>query len=318
MGQKPPAWARFDQAGQVPLMLSRTVDDSGVQDPSQSANVLAEQMVRQQQAAINKFVAIQRQQIELGDKDVHNAFLALDGMDVYYTHVQGLERMYYDIRPEAVAPVSELEIPPFQHIVDIPPPLEAGISFGVSFAFHDFGVRYIGTSYITMIANVGNLPSLSKMSFKADANSFLFPGDPAKTDRVGPEIHDGITGSAQLTTAGFFSGGISYSGKLSGNLFTIVLSGLVPKVLDTNGVPFFAAMDFYATGNVNIQPVGKGMSFPVVPITEPIIPPPPVLPDDSKPETAYQQQHIVAAAGDNYTATLMVTVRPFSMSVTLT
>lgn len=106
MAQKPPAWARFDQAGQVPLMLSRDVNDSGVQDPSRDARVLAEQMVRQQQVAINRFVAVQRQQIEIGEKDIHNAWLPLDGVDVYYMHVQGLERMHYHVRPEAV--VSEV------------------------------------------------------------------------------------------------------------------------------------------------------------------------------------------------------------------
>jgi hypothetical protein len=108
MAQKPPAWARSDQAGQVPLMLSRSVSSAGVSPGSeQDANALAEQIVRQQQSAINKFVARQRQQIELGEKDVHNARLPLDGMDVYYTHVQGLERMHYHIRPEAVAPKPE-------------------------------------------------------------------------------------------------------------------------------------------------------------------------------------------------------------------
>jgi hypothetical protein len=104
MPQKPPAWTRFDQAGQVPLMLSRHVDTSGVAIGSGDAVALAEQMIRSQQVAINRFVAQQRQQIELGEKDVHNARLPLDGVDVYYTQVQGLERMHYHIQPEAVSP----------------------------------------------------------------------------------------------------------------------------------------------------------------------------------------------------------------------
>jgi hypothetical protein len=111
MPQKPPAWARFDQAGQVPLMLSRDVDTSRVADGSSNAHTLAEQMIRSQQTAINRFVALQRQQIELGNKDVHNARLPLDGMDVYYTQVQGLERMHYHVQPKAVEVAPELEKP---------------------------------------------------------------------------------------------------------------------------------------------------------------------------------------------------------------
>jgi hypothetical protein len=103
MAQKPPAWTRFDQVGQVPLTLSQDIDTAGVPlDSGQDASVLAEQIVRGQQSIINRFVAQQRQQIALGEKDIHNASLSLDGMDVYYTHVQGLERMHYSIQPEAV------------------------------------------------------------------------------------------------------------------------------------------------------------------------------------------------------------------------
>jgi hypothetical protein len=108
MAQKPPAWARSDQAGQVPLMLSRDVSSAGVSpDSGQDANTLAEQMVRQNQSVINRFVGQQRQQIELGEKDVHRAVLSLPGMDVYYTHTQGLERMHYHLRPEAAVPKPE-------------------------------------------------------------------------------------------------------------------------------------------------------------------------------------------------------------------
>ena len=110
MAQKPPAWSQFAGAGQVPLMLSRNVDTAGVHPSSgQDPIVLAEQMVREQQATINKFVARQRQQIEISGVDVHNARLPLPGIDVHYSHVQGLERMHYHISPEAEArvPVQE-------------------------------------------------------------------------------------------------------------------------------------------------------------------------------------------------------------------
>jgi hypothetical protein len=104
MAQKPPAWARSDQIGQVPLMLSRDVNVVGVAPGSgQDAHTLAEQIVRQQQSVINRFVAKQRQQIEIGALDVHRAMLPLDGMEVYYSHVQGLERMHYHISPQAEA-----------------------------------------------------------------------------------------------------------------------------------------------------------------------------------------------------------------------
>ena len=105
MAQKPPAWTRFGQIGQVPLALSRDVDTTGVHPSSgQEAHTLAEQIVRDQQPIINRFVAKQRQQIEIGALDVHTAVLLLDGMDVHYSHVQGLERMHYHISPQAKAP----------------------------------------------------------------------------------------------------------------------------------------------------------------------------------------------------------------------
>jgi hypothetical protein len=105
MGQKPPAWTRSDQQiGQVPLALSQDVDTTGVHPGSgQDAHALADQIVRQQQSVINRFVAKQRQQIEIGALDVHKAVLPLDGMEVYYSHVQGLERMHYHISPQAEA-----------------------------------------------------------------------------------------------------------------------------------------------------------------------------------------------------------------------
>ena len=91
-------------------MLSRDVDSTGVAPGSgQDAHTLADQIVRQQQPVINRFVAKQRQQIELGEKDIHNAALPLDGMDVHYSFVPGLERMHYHISPQAEAPVPEAQ-----------------------------------------------------------------------------------------------------------------------------------------------------------------------------------------------------------------
>ena len=124
MAQKPPAWTRSDQIGQVPLMLSRDVDSTGVAPGSgQSAHALADRIVRQQQPVIDRFVAQQRQQIELGSKDVHNAVLPLQGMDVYYSHVQGLERMHYHISPQAEAPEpapEALEEPVAPALLEVP------------------------------------------------------------------------------------------------------------------------------------------------------------------------------------------------------
>jgi hypothetical protein len=115
MVQKPPAWSRSDAAGQVPLMLSRVVDTTGVAPGSgHDPFMLAERMIRQQQPAIDRFVAKQRQQIEISGTDVHRSALPLPGIDVNYSFVQGLERMHYRISPEAEAPV-----PP-----ELPPPTE--------------------------------------------------------------------------------------------------------------------------------------------------------------------------------------------------
>jgi hypothetical protein len=118
MAQKPPAWAPSSgRIGQVPLMLSRDVDATSVHPSSgQDANVLADEMVREHQPIINRFVAKQRQQIEISGRDVHNAMLPLPDMDVHYSHVQGLERMHYHISPQAEArepelPLEKLEIP---------------------------------------------------------------------------------------------------------------------------------------------------------------------------------------------------------------
>jgi hypothetical protein len=107
--QKPPAWSPVDQqVGQVPLMLSRDIDTTGV-PPGQDANALATQIVKEQQSVINRFVAKQRQQIEIGQRDIHNAVLPLPQMDVYYQYVAPLERMHYHITPQAEEPVPQPE-----------------------------------------------------------------------------------------------------------------------------------------------------------------------------------------------------------------
>ncbi len=120
MAQKPPAWTRSDgQIGQVPLMLSQDVDVPVSVGPTQDPNKLAEQIVRQNQPVINKFIAQQRQQIQIGGQDVRNAALPLEGMVLYYNYVQGLERLHYHISPEVeVPPLPKLEIPE----IEIPTP----------------------------------------------------------------------------------------------------------------------------------------------------------------------------------------------------
>jgi hypothetical protein len=137
MAQKPPAWTRPDQVGQVPLMLSRNIDTSKVVAGSGDAPALAEQIVRSQQVAINRFVALQRQQIELGNKDVHNARLPLDGMDVYYSQVQGLERMHYHIRPEARPPEPKLPVEAPEQVHGQPDFLIIEIPMGLAVEFLD-------------------------------------------------------------------------------------------------------------------------------------------------------------------------------------
>ncbi len=101
-------------------MLSQDVDVPAVGPASgQDANKLAEQIVRQNQPVINRFIAQQRQQIQLGGQDVRNAALPLDGMVLYYNYVQGLERMHYHISPEVeVTPLLKSETPE----VEIPTP----------------------------------------------------------------------------------------------------------------------------------------------------------------------------------------------------
>jgi hypothetical protein len=117
MAQKPPAWTRSDAIGQVPLMLSRDVDATSVHPSSgRNADILADEIIREHQPVINRFVAKQRQQIEISGRDVHNAVLPLPDMDVHYSHVQGFERMHYHISPQAEAlkpepPLEELKIP---------------------------------------------------------------------------------------------------------------------------------------------------------------------------------------------------------------
>ena len=136
--EKPPSWVPVDQhVGQVPMALSRDVDTAGVHPASgQNASELATKIVRENQPVINRFVAMQRQHVELGEKAIHNSVLALQGMDVYYQNVQGLERMHYHISPQAEAPEqpeqleeAKLPVPPVQELPEppeekLPPPEE--------------------------------------------------------------------------------------------------------------------------------------------------------------------------------------------------
>ena len=99
------------------MVLTRDINTTGVAPGSEAnATALAEGIVQQNQSAINRFVGVQRQQIEISDKAVHRAVLALDGMNVYYTNVQGLERMHYNIRPEAEARPPPEELPPVERL----------------------------------------------------------------------------------------------------------------------------------------------------------------------------------------------------------
>jgi hypothetical protein len=94
------------------MALSQSVNATGVDPASgQDAGTLASQIVKENQPVINRFVAVQRQQVEIGGMDVQRAVLPLPGMDVYYRNVHGLERMHYNISPQAEGPRPPPEIP---------------------------------------------------------------------------------------------------------------------------------------------------------------------------------------------------------------
>ena len=126
MPEKPPAWTPSDGTiGQVPLQASYDVDPVGA--PGVDANVLAAKIVRDQQPIINRFIKVQRQQIEIGQRDVHRAMLPLPGMDIYYQYVAGLERMHYHVNPEAEVLPEQPEQPapielPEIHVEALKPP----------------------------------------------------------------------------------------------------------------------------------------------------------------------------------------------------
>ena len=104
--EKPPAWVPVDQhVGQVPIVISGDIDPIGapltsIQDP----NKLANQIVRENQPVINRFVAMQRQQVEVGEKDFHSSVLPLKDMDVFYQNLLGVERLHYHITPKIEEP----------------------------------------------------------------------------------------------------------------------------------------------------------------------------------------------------------------------
>ena len=112
--ERPPSWVPVDQhVGQVPLAITTDVDSSSiVPRPELDINALAKQIVRDNQPIINRFVAVQRQQVELGDKDIHNNVLPLRDLTVYYQNVGGMERMHYIISPKVEAPPEKVAEPP--------------------------------------------------------------------------------------------------------------------------------------------------------------------------------------------------------------
>jgi len=105
MPEKPPSWSPFGEVGQVPIAVSQDVNTAGV-DPSsgQDAHSLASQIVRQQLPVIFRFIANQRQQIEISGRDIRKATLPLEDMDVHYSYIQGLERMHFHVSPRAGPP----------------------------------------------------------------------------------------------------------------------------------------------------------------------------------------------------------------------
>jgi len=105
MPDKPPAWSPFGEAGQVPIAVSQDVDSTGVAPNSgQDAHALAAQIVRQELPVIFRFIANQRQQIELSGRDIRKATLPLPDLDVHYSYIQGLERMHFHVSPRAGPP----------------------------------------------------------------------------------------------------------------------------------------------------------------------------------------------------------------------
>jgi len=106
MPEKPPSWSPFGEVGQVPIAVSQDVNTAGV-DPSsgQNAHALAQQIVRQQLPVIFRFVANQRQQIELSGRDIRKATLPLEDLDVYYSYILGLERLHFHVSPRAEPPI---------------------------------------------------------------------------------------------------------------------------------------------------------------------------------------------------------------------
>jgi hypothetical protein len=94
------------------MALSQSVNATGVDPASgQSPTTLASAIVKENQPVINRFVAVQRQQVEIGGMDIQRAVLPLPGMDVYYRNVHGLERMHYNISPQAEGPRPPPEVP---------------------------------------------------------------------------------------------------------------------------------------------------------------------------------------------------------------
>lgn len=119
--ERPPAWVPVDQGvGQVPMPITTDVDGSNVAPP-QDPQKLASEIIRQNQPVINRFVKVQRQEIEVGGLDIHSSILPLKDMTVYYSYVQGMEKMHYHLAPQAEAP-PELPTPSVEEEAPKPPP----------------------------------------------------------------------------------------------------------------------------------------------------------------------------------------------------
>lgn len=121
--ERPPGWVPVDQSvGQVPLKITSDVDSASISPkPDQDIHALAAQIIRDNQPIINRFVAVQRQQVELGEKDVHNNVLPLVGLTVYYQNVQGLERMHYHVTPQVEEPAA-IKVPEQEEVKPPEPP----------------------------------------------------------------------------------------------------------------------------------------------------------------------------------------------------
>lgn len=111
--------------GQTPLVIDQAINSAGVSPKAtQDIHALAKQIIRDNQPIINRFVSVQRQQVELGEKDIHSNVLPLRDLTVYYQNVGGLERMHYHISPKVEEPPEKPAEPPAAPEPPKPPAVE--------------------------------------------------------------------------------------------------------------------------------------------------------------------------------------------------